>query len=184
MTTRIFPEPLAAKVPRVTTGFWGTKFLATAAGVATSDLLAHGSHAAGAGAEIALLAAGVAWQFRVRRYTASAFWFLTYALAVFGTGLSAGLHQVIGVPHAETMLLWAAALIVFAAAWERRRLTVRAVLTRRGEAHYWALAFAAFTFCVALADYTAAALHLWYLSPVVMLLFAAVMVPTVDGSLR
>lgn len=179
MTTRIFPEPLAAKVPRVTARFWGAKFLATAAGVASSDLLARGSHAAGAGAEIALLAAALAWQFRVRRYTALAFWFLSYALAVFGTGLSAGLHQVIGVPHAETTLLWAAALVAFAAAWEWRKLTIRAVVTRRGEAHYWALAFAAFTFCIALADYTAAALHLWYLSPV-MVLFAAVMVPTVD----
>ena len=183
MTTRIFPEPLAAKVPRVTTGLWGARFLATAAGVAASDLLAHGSHPASAGAEVALLAAGLAWQFRVRRYTASAYWFLTFAMAAFGTGLSAGLHQVVGVPHTETMLLWAGALVAFAAAWEWRKLTVRAVVTRSGEAHYWALAFAAFTFCVALADYTAAALHLWYLSPV-LVLFAAFIVPTVDYCLR
>ena len=73
-------------------------------------------------------------------------------MAVFVTGLSAGLHEVIGVPHNETMLLWAGALVVLAVAWERRKLRVRAVATWPGEAHYWALGFAALAFCLTLSD--------------------------------
>ena len=184
ISRRIFPPPVAAKVPQVTARFWAAKVFAVASGVATSHVLAHGSHAAGAAAEIALLAAGLAWQFRVRRYTAGAYWLLSYAMAVFVTGLSAGLHEVIGVPHNETMLLWAGALVVLAVAWERRKLRVRAVATRPGEAHYWALGFAALAFCLTLSDDLVGSLQLWYLSPLLALAGAAILVPAVDCCLR
>jgi uncharacterized membrane-anchored protein len=183
ISRRVFPPPLAAKVPQVTVRFWLAKVLAVAAGVATSHALAHGSHAAGAAAEVTLLAAGLAWQFRVRRYTAGAYWLLSYAMAVFVTGLSAGLHEVVGVPNHDIMVVWAGALVVLAVAWERRKLRVRAAATRPGEAHYWALGFAALAFCLALSADFAGSLQLWYLSPL-LALSAAVMVPTVDCCLR
>lgn len=180
MSTRsLFPPPVAVKVPRVSARFWAAKLLVTAAGVATSEALARGSHPAGAAAEVALLAAALAWQLSARRYHPAAYWLLAYALAAFATGLSDGLHQVIGVSHNVTAVLWSLALMVFFIAWVQRRRSVREITTRAAEAHYWAMTFAVITFSITLADYTASSLHVWLVSPE-MVFLAAVTVPTVD----
>ena len=180
MTSRsFFPQPAAVKVPRVSARFWAAKFLVTAAGVATSECLARGSHAAGAAAEIALLAAGLTWQLHARRYHPAAYWLLAYALAAFATGLASGLHQVIGVSHNVTAVLWSLALILFCITWQRRHLSTSKITTRAAEAHYWAMTFTAITFSIALADYTAISLHVWSVAPE-MVFLAAVIVPTVD----
>src|ERR1700749_1171764 len=104
---RAFPEPVATKVPEITLMFWVVKLLTTAGGEATSDYLALGSHVVGAAVETGLLVTGLVWQFRVRRYTAAAYWFLAYAIAIFGTGVSDTLHLTCGLPYAATTILWA-----------------------------------------------------------------------------
>src|ERR1700742_2154580 len=113
----VFAEPLAAKVPEITVMFWVVKLLTTAAGEAPSDYLALGSHLVGAAVEGGLLIIGLAWQFRVRRYTAAAYWFLAYAIAVFGTGVSDTLHLTVGLPYGATTLLWAIVLAAVFAVW-------------------------------------------------------------------
>jgi uncharacterized membrane-anchored protein len=180
MTTqrrRLFPEPLAAKVPEITLMFWVVKLLTTAAGEAVSDYLGLGNVVVGAAAELGLLAVALVWQFRVRRYTAASYWFLAYAIAVFGTGASDTLHQV-GLPYAATTVLWALVLAAVFTVWYRREgtLSIHSIVTRRREAFYWSTVFATFALGTALGDFTAVSLGLGYLASV-GLFFAAILLP-------
>jgi uncharacterized membrane-anchored protein len=177
---RFLPEPVAAKVPEITLAFWVIKLLTTAGGEATSDYLALGSHVTGAAVETGLLVIGLVWQFRVRRYTAAAYWFLAYAIAIFGTGASDTLHLTVGIPYAGTTLLWAVVLAGIFIAWYRseRTLSIHSIVTRRREAFYWATVFATFALGTALGDFTATTLGLGYLSSVV-LFFVLIMIPAV-----
>ncbi len=187
MTTprrRMFLEPLAAKVPEITLMFWVVKLLTTAAGEAVSDFLGNGNVAVGAAVELALLVIGLVWQFRVRRYTAASYWFLAYAIAVFGTGASDTLHLSLGLPYAVTTVLWALVLAGVFAVWYRseRTLSIHGIVTRRRETFYWLTVFATFALGTALGDFTATTLGLGYLSSVV--LFAgAIAIPAVAWAL-
>jgi uncharacterized membrane-anchored protein len=174
---RIFPDPVAAKVPEITLMFWVIKLLTTAGGEATSDFLSLGSHVVGGAVETGLLVIGLIWQFRVRRYTAAAYWFLAYAIAIFGTGVSDTLHLVVGIPYAGTTLLWAVVLAGVFIFWHRTEgtLSIHSIVTRRREMFYWAAVFATFALGTALGDFTATTLGLGYLSSVVLFLVAIVM---------
>ena len=177
---RFFSEPVAAKVPEITLAFWVIKLLTTAGGEATSDYLALGSHLTGAAVETGLLVIGLVWQFRVRRYTAAAYWFLAFAIAIFGTGVSDTLHLTFGIPYAGTTLLWAVVLAGIFIVWYRseRTLSIHSILTRRREMFYWATVFATFALGTALGDFTATTLGLGYLSSVV-LFFVIIMIPAI-----
>ena len=166
--------PVAAKVPEITLVFWVIKLLTTAGGEATSDYLALGSHAVGAVIETGLLVIGLAWQFRVRRYTAAAYWFLAYAIATFGTGVSDTLHLTFGLPYAATTILWAVVLAGVFWFWHRSEgtLSIHSITTQRRECFYWATVFATFALGTALGDLTAVTLKLGYLGSV--FLFAVV----------
>src|SRR5580704_16838784 len=113
----IFPEPLAAKVPEITFLFWVIKILTTCSGEAVSHYLAQGNRQVGAVVEIGLMAIALVWLFRTRRYTAVAYWFLAYAIAIFGTGVSDALHLFVGVPYAGTTLLWTVVLALVFWLW-------------------------------------------------------------------
>src|SRR6202012_3447298 len=173
-----FAEPVAAKVPEITAMFWAIKLLTTAGGEATSDYLALGSHVVGAAVETGLLVIGLIWQFRVRRYTAAAYWFLAYAIAIFGTGVSDTLHLVVGLPYAATTLLWAVVLAGVFIVWHRseRTLSIHSIFTRRREAFYWATVFATFALGTALGDFTANSLGMGYL-PSGIFFFAVILLP-------
>jgi uncharacterized membrane-anchored protein len=175
-----FGGPVAAKVPEITAMFWVIKLLTTAGGEATSDYLALGSHVVGAAVETGLLVIGLIWQFRVQRYTAAAYWFLAYAIAIFGTGVSDTLHLTFGLAYAETTLLWAIVLAGVFVVWYRAEgtLSIHSIVTRRREMFYWATVFSTFALGTALGDFTATTLGLGYLSSVV--LFAvAILIPAV-----
>jgi uncharacterized membrane-anchored protein len=177
---RVFAEPAAAKVPEITFMFWVIKLLTTAGGEATSDYLALGSHVVGGAVETGLLVIGLVWQFRTRRYTRAAYWFLAYAIAIFGTGVSDTLHLVVGIPYAGTTLLWAVVLAAVFVTWYRseRTLSIHSIVTRRREMFYWATVFATFALGTALGDFTASTLGLGYLSSVV-LFFVIIMIPAI-----
>ena len=176
----LFPEPAAAKVPEITFMFWMVKLLTTAGGEATSDYLALGSHAVGGAVETGLLVIGLIWQFRTRRYTTAAYWFLAYAIAIFGTGVSDTLHLVVGIPYAGTTLLWAVVLTAVFVTWYRseRTLSIHSIVTRRREMFYWATVFATFALGTALGDFTASTLGLGYFSSVAAF-FVVIMIPAI-----
>jgi uncharacterized membrane-anchored protein len=163
---RLVRQPVAAKVPEIISLFWVIKILTTAGGEATSDYFKTLGNIRGGGAEIALFVVGLALQFTTRRYHAFSYWFLAYAIAIFGTGVSDFLHLDVGIPYAGTTILWAVVLIAIFWVWHRSEgtLSIHSITTRRREAFYWATVFATFALGTALGDFTATALGLGYLA--------------------
>jgi uncharacterized membrane-anchored protein len=163
---RIFPAPVAAKVPEVIFLFWVVKILTTAGGEATSDYLKIYGNIKGGVAEVSLFVVGLVLQFGTRRYRAFAYWFLAFAIAIFGTGVSDFLHLDVGIPYAGTTLLWAVILAAVFTLWHHSEgtLSIHSIATQRREAFYWATVFATFALGTALGDFTATSLHLGYLA--------------------
>lgn len=167
---RFFPSPAAAKVPEVIFLFWVVKILTTAGGEATSDYLRIYGNLKGGAVEVGLFLVGLVWQLRTRRYSAFAYWFFAYAIAVIGTGVSDFLHLDAGIPYAGTTLLWTVVLVAIFVVWHRREgtLSIHSITTQRREAYYWATVFATFALGTALGDYTAMSLNLGYLSSAIL----------------
>jgi len=163
---RIFPAPLAAKVPEVILVFWVVKILTTAGGEATSDYLKTYGNIRGGGAEVLVIVVGLVLQFATLRYRAFAYWFLAYAIAITGTGVADFLHLDVHIPYAGTTLLWAVVLAAIFWLWQRSEgtLSIHSVTTQRREAFYWATVFATFALGTALGDFTATSLNLGYLT--------------------
>jgi uncharacterized membrane-anchored protein len=161
----VLAEPAAAKVPEIIAVFWVVKLLTTAGGEATSDYLKTYGNLGGGGTEVALFVIGLALQFGTRRYRAFSYWFLAYAIAISGTGLSDFLHLDVGISYAGTSLLWAVVLAAIFWTWHHHEgtLSIHSITTRRRECFYWATVFATFALGTALGDYTATALNLGYL---------------------
>ena len=171
---RMFPSPVAAKVPDVIFAFWVVKILTTAGGEATSDYLKTWGNIRGGGTEVILFVAGLVIQFTTRRYRAFAYWFLAYSIAIFGTGVSDFLHLDVGIPYAGTSLLWAVVLGAIFSIWyfSEGTLSIHSITTQRREAFYWATVFATFALGTALGDFTATSLGLGY--PASAVLFGVV----------
>jgi uncharacterized membrane-anchored protein len=163
---RIFPAPVSAKVPEIILIFWVLKILTTAGGEATSDYLKTYGNIKGGGTEVALFVIALVLQFGTRRYRAFAYWFLAFAIAIFGTGVSDFLHLDVGIPYAGTTLLWAVILAAIFWLWQRSEgtLSIHSITTQRREAFYWATVFATFALGTALGDFTATSLNLGYLA--------------------
>ena len=175
---RLIGEPAAAKVPEIIALFWVIKILTTAGGEVTSDYLKTYGNIGGGGTEVALLVIGLAWQFGTRRYRAFAYWFLAYAIAIFGTGVSDFLHLDVHIPYAGTTLLWAIVLSAVFFLWHHseRTLSIHSITTQRREIYYWVTVFATFALGTALGDFTATALGLGYLASGI-LFSVAILIP-------
>jgi uncharacterized membrane-anchored protein len=177
---RFFPAPAAAKVPEIIAIFWVVKILTTAGGEVTSDYLKTYGNFGGGGTEIAMFVVGLALQFGTRRYRAFSYWFLAYAIATAGTGISDFLHLDVHIPYIGTTLLWAAILAVVFRAWYRSEgtLSIHSITTQRREAFYWATVFATFALGTALGDFTATSLNIGYL-PSGIFFLAVIAIPAV-----
>lgn len=162
---RIFPAPLAAKVPEVIVLFWVVKILTTAGGEATSDYLKTLGNIKGGGVEVVMFLVGLVLQYSTRRYRAFAYWFLAFAIATFGCGVADFLHLDAHIPYAGTTLLWAVILAAIFWLWQHSEhtLSIHSITTQRRESFYWATVFATFALGTALGDFTATTLHLGYL---------------------
>ncbi len=157
--------PVAAKVPEIIALFWVVKVLTTAGGEATSDYLAGYGNIVGGGAELLVFAIGLVLQFGTKRYRALAYWWLAFAIAIFGTGVADFLHLDVHISYAGTTALWAVILGFIFWLWHRCEgtLSIHSIHTRRREFFYWATVFATFALGTALGDYTAVVLNLGYL---------------------
>ena len=178
MLGRFFPTPVAAKVPEIIFVFWVVKILTTAGGEVTSDYLKTYGNFGGGGTEVALFIIALVLQFATRRYRAFAYWFLAYAIATAGTGISDFLHLDVHIPYAGTTLLWAIILAAVFWTWQRSEgtLSIHSITTQRREAFYWATVFATFALGTALGDFTATSLNMGYL-PSGIFFFALILLP-------
>lgn len=174
---RVFPGPVAAKVPEIIALFWVVKIFTTAGGEATSDYLKAFGNFGGGGVEVGLFLVALVLQFVTRRYRAFAYWSLAYAIAIFGTGVADFLHLDVHISYAGTTLLWAVVLAVVFGWWQRseRTLSIHSVTTQRREGFYWATVFATFALGTALGDLTAISLHLGYLASGILFAVAIVL---------
>jgi uncharacterized membrane-anchored protein len=177
---RFFPAPVAAKVPEIIAIFWLVKILTTAGGEVTSDYLKIYGNFGGGGTEIAMFVIGIALQFGTRRYRAFAYWFLAYAIATAGTGISDFLHLDVHIPYLGTTILWAVILAAVFRVWYRSEgtLSIHSITTQRREAFYWATVFATFALGTALGDFTATSLNMGYL-PSGLFFTAVILVPAI-----
>jgi uncharacterized membrane-anchored protein len=177
---RIFPQPQAAKVPEVIFLFWIVKILTTAGGEVTSDYLKTYGNFGGGGTEVVLFLIGIVLQFGTRRYRAFSYWFLAYAIAIAGTGISDFLHLDVHIPYIGTTILWAAVLAVIFVWWYRSEgtLSIHSITTQRREVFYWATVFATFALGTALGDFTATSLGMGYL-PSGLFFLAVILVPAI-----
>jgi uncharacterized membrane-anchored protein len=175
---RVFPAPVAAKVPEIIFLFWVVKILTTAGGEATSDYLKTYGNFGGGGTEVALFSIALVLQFATRRYRAFTYWFLAYAIAIAGTGFADFLHLDAHIPYVGTTILWAVILAAVFWTWQRSEgtLSIHSVITQRREAFYWATVFATFALGTALGDFTATSLGMGYLASGIFF-FALIWVP-------
>jgi uncharacterized membrane-anchored protein len=175
---RLWALPVAAKVPEIIAVFWLVKILTTTAGgEATSDYLATYGNVVGGGAELLVFAVGLLLQFGTTRYRAVAYWWLAFAIAIFGTGVADFLHLDVHIPYSGTTAMWAVILAVIFWFWHRVEgtLSIHSVHTRRREFFYWSTVFATFALGTALGDYTAVALHLGFLGSGILFAVAIVL---------
>jgi uncharacterized membrane-anchored protein len=175
---RLFPAPVAAKVPEIIFLFWVVKILTTAGGEVTSDFLKKYGNFGGGGTEVALFVLALVLQFATRRYRAFAYWSLAFAIAIGGTGLSDFLHLDAHIAYAGTTILWAVILAVVFWVWWRVEgtLSIHSITTQRREGFYWAVVFATFALGTALGDFTAASLGMGYL-PSGLFFLAVILLP-------
>jgi uncharacterized membrane-anchored protein len=167
---RRWPEPLAAKVPEIIALFWVVKILTTAGGEATSDWLATFGNFVGGGAELVVFVIGLVLQFGTRRYRAFAYWWLAFAIAIFGTGVADFLHLDVHISYAGTTVLWALILAIVFVLWHRQEgtLSIHSVHSRRREFYYWATVFSTFALGTALGDLTATRFNLGFLGSAIL----------------
>jgi len=175
---RVFPAPVASKVPEILFVFWVVKILTTAGGEVTSDYLKNYGNFGGGGIEVALFVTALLLQFTTRRYRAFAYWYLAYAIAIAGTGLADFLHLDVHISYAGTTTLWAVILAVLFWVWQRSEgtLSIHSITMQRREAFYWAVVFATFALGTALGDFTASSLGMGYLASGVFF-FAVILLP-------
>ncbi|MDJ0343937.1 hypothetical protein QMK19_27915 [Streptomyces sp. H10-C2] len=165
----------ASKVPEVTVCFWITKVLTTGMGETASDYLAHRLGPIPAvGLAGIVLAATLALQFWVRRYSPWVYWTAMAMVSVFGTMAADVLHVGLNVPYVVSTPLFAVVLAVIFAVWyaTERTLSIHGIHTRRREAFYWATVLATFALGTAAGDLSASTLGLGYFGSGVV--FAAV----------
>jgi uncharacterized membrane-anchored protein len=175
---RFFPAPAAAKVPEIIFLFWVVKILTTAGGEVTSDYLKTYGNFGGGGTEVALFVIALVLQFATRRYRAFAYWFLAYAIAIAGTGISDFLHLDVHIPYIGTTILWSVILAAVFWIWHRSEgtLSIHSIYTQRREAFYWATVFATFALGTALGDFTATSLGMGFLASGIFF-FVVILIP-------
>jgi uncharacterized membrane-anchored protein len=171
---RVRREPLASKVPEITTSFWVLKLLTTAMGEAASDYLLNTMNFVGFGIGLAGFVFALWVQFRTRRYNAFAYWATVMMVAVFGTMAADLVHHQLGVSFGFSTLFCAVAVAATFWMWHRSEhtLSVHSITTRRREVFYWLTVSFTFALGTAAGDLTASQLHFGFVGSIVLFAIA------------
>jgi uncharacterized membrane-anchored protein len=163
---RVASEPLAAKVPEITTLFWVIKVLTTGMGESTSDFLGETSLVLGGVIGVGGLVLALILQLRSPRYHAPTYWFAVVMVAVFGTIAADVVHVVLRLPYQVTTAGYGLATVAVFLCWYRseRTVSIHSIITRRRELFYWTTVLLSFALGTAAGDLTALALHWGFLA--------------------
>jgi uncharacterized membrane-anchored protein len=155
---------LMAKVPEVTALFWAIKVLTTGMGEAGADYLGGISIAVAGVVGVLVLVVALALQFRADEYRAARYWSAVAAVAVFGTMVADGPHEVLGLSYLASTLGYVVLVAGCFAVWRRSEgtLSIHSIITRRREVFYWVTVLATFALGTALGDLTATVWHLGF----------------------
>jgi uncharacterized membrane-anchored protein len=155
---------LIAKVPEVTALFWAIKVLTTGMGEAGADYLGGVSIALAGVVGVLGLGVALRLQFRADGYVAARYWSAVAAVAVFGTMVADGPHEVLGLSYLASTLGYVALVAGCFLVWRRSEgtLSIHSITTRRREVFYWVTVLATFALGTALGDLTATVWHLGF----------------------
>ncbi|MGI9120590.1 MAG: COG4705 family protein [Acidimicrobiales bacterium] len=175
-STRTDFKTLLSKVPEVTIYFWVIKILATTVGETAADSLSVTLHLGLTTTTFvmsALLAIGLAYQFRATRYVPPIYWLVVVLISVVGTLITDNLTDRFGVSLKLTTLLFGLALVMTFAVWQanEKTLSIHSILTPKREAFYWLAILFTFALGTAAGDLVAETLNLGYWKSALM--FAA-----------
>lgn len=148
-----------SKVPAVTVWFWTIKILCTTVGESLADWV-NGTLGVGLQATAliftVLLAAVMAWQLRLNRYVALAYWLSVLVFSVTGTLYTDILTDALGVPLAVSTGVFALALVAVFGVWfaRERTLSIHSITSLPRELFYWLAVLVTFALGTAAGDYT------------------------------
>ena len=155
------------KVPAVTAIFWVIKIMSTTVGETGADYLAVnvglGSGLTGA-IMATCLAAALAIQLSLRRYTPWIYWLTVILVSVVGTQITDALTDKLGVSLYASTAAFAAALAMTFAMWYRleHTLSIHTIVTARRELFYWLAILFTFALGTAAGDLATEALGLGF----------------------
>lgn len=161
------PAHWLSKVPEITLSFWAIKILSTTVGETAADFLAVN---AGLGKSVttvmmaALLAGALFMQLRTRRYTPWLYWLTVVLVSIVGTQITDLLTDGLGVSLYVSTSVFAIALAVIFAIWDRveHTLSIHDITTRSRELFYWAAILCTFALGTAAGDLATEALGLGF----------------------
>ena len=148
------------KVPEVTLYFWIIKILCTTVGETAADFLNTNLGLGLIGttwAMSAVLTVALVFQFRLRRYVPTVYWFAVVLISVVGTLITDNLTDNFGVSLVTTTIVFSVALAATFAAWyaSEKTLSIHTIYTTRREAFYWLAVLFTFALGTAAGDLTA-----------------------------
>lgn len=158
---------LLSKVPEVTIWFWIIKVLATTVGETAADFLSTNLHLGLTTTTVlmaVLLAVGLTVQFRAPRYVPGIYWLAVVLISIVGTLITDNLTDHFGISLKLTTALFAIALAVTFAVWQRSEgtLSIHSIFTPRREAFYWLAILFTFALGTAAGDLLAETLNVGY----------------------
>lgn len=172
-STRTSVETIVSKVPEVTIYFWLIKIMATTVGETGADFLSTNLHLGLTATTLvmsALLAVGLAFQFRARKYVPAIYWLAVVLISVVGTLITDNLTDNFGVSLKLTTALFAIMLAATFSVWyaNEKTLSIHSIYTRRREAYYWLAILFTFALGTAAGDLVAETLNLGYWKSAIM----------------
>jgi len=164
------------KVPEITIYFWIIKILATTVGETVADFL-NSKLGLGLTYTSLIMAAAflvaLAVQMTRKKYIPAVYWLVVVLISVVGTLISDTLVDTYHIPLAVTSTVFAIALAIVFAAWQRseKTLSVHDIRTTKRETFYWSAILFTFALGTSAGDLVSEASHLGY--PLSVLLFAS-----------
>jgi len=155
------------KIPQITLAFWVMKICATTLGETAGDLFSmtmHLGYALSALLLMGLFVIALVAQLRSQHYHPLLYWMLILLTSTVGTNMSDYLDRTAGLGYAKGSLVLCILLLAIFIFWRfsMPSLSVKRIVTLKGEGLYWAAILVSNTLGTALGDFLADESHLGF----------------------